>query len=144
VAASVADVCRPVVGQIILDLYLVGPSYGLPTRPYPLSAYVVLFTRQCTWMPNLFALEIHASARRNALSKFAMPAMSPTMTEGGIAQWKVKEGQKYATGDVLLEIVRILFVTLFRVMPIISDTRKRTRLPLMWRRRRMVFSQKLL
>jgi len=30
--------------------------------------------------------------------------MSPTMTEGGIAQWKVKEGQKYSTGDVLLEI----------------------------------------
>jgi len=26
------------------------------------------------------------------------------MTEGGIAQWKVKEGQKYSTGDVLLEI----------------------------------------
>ena len=60
-------------------------------------------------MRNLFALEIHASARRNALSKFAMPAMSPTMTEGGIAQWKVKEGQKYSTGDVLLEIVRTLF-----------------------------------
>jgi pyruvate dehydrogenase E2 component (dihydrolipoamide acetyltransferase) len=26
------------------------------------------------------------------------------MTEGGIAQWKVKEGQKYSAGDVLLEI----------------------------------------
>ena len=32
------------------------------------------------------------------------------MTEGGIAQWKVKEGQKYSTGDVLLEIVRIPFL----------------------------------
>lgn len=36
------------------------------------------------------------------------------MTEGGIAQWKVKEGQKYSTGDVLLEIVRVPFSTLFR------------------------------
>lgn len=30
--------------------------------------------------------------------------MSPTMTEGGIAAWKVKEGDAFAAGDVLLEI----------------------------------------
>lgn len=34
-----------------------------------------------------------------------MPAMSPTMTEGGIASWKKKEGESFAAGDVLLEIV---------------------------------------
>jgi hypothetical protein len=34
-----------------------------------------------------------------------MPAMSPTMTEGGIASWKKKEGETFTTGDVLLEIV---------------------------------------
>lgn len=28
------------------------------------------------------------------------------MTEGGIAQWKKKEGESFAAGDVLLEIVR--------------------------------------
>ena len=33
-----------------------------------------------------------------------MPAMSPTMTEGNIASWKIHEGEKYSTGDVLLEI----------------------------------------
>ena len=52
-----------------------------------------------------------------------MPAMSPTMTEGNIANWKVKEGEprssqsvfrrcllndlvgdSFSTGDVLLEI----------------------------------------
>ena len=52
-----------------------------------------------------------------------MPAMSPTMTEGNIASWKVKEGEclcillnqpsivtflpqgdSFSTGDVLLEI----------------------------------------
>ncbi|KAL5490405.1 PDX1 [Sanghuangporus weigelae] len=33
-----------------------------------------------------------------------MPAMSPTMTEGGIAQWKLKEGDAFHTGDVLLEV----------------------------------------
>lgn len=35
-----------------------------------------------------------------------MPAMSPTMTEGGIAGWKKNEGESFAAGDVLLEIVR--------------------------------------
>lgn len=33
--------------------------------------------------------------------------MSPTMTEGGIAGWRKKEGEAFTTGDVLLEIVRI-------------------------------------
>ncbi|PNS21478.1 hypothetical protein CAC42_1257 [Sphaceloma murrayae] len=30
--------------------------------------------------------------------------MSPTMTEGNIASWKVKEGESFSAGDVLLEI----------------------------------------
>ncbi|KFY19579.1 hypothetical protein V493_07907 [Pseudogymnoascus sp. VKM F-4281 (FW-2241)] len=33
-----------------------------------------------------------------------MPALSPTMTEGNIANWKVKEGDSFVAGDVLLEI----------------------------------------
>lgn len=33
-----------------------------------------------------------------------MPAMSPTMTEGNISSWKVREGDSFSTGDVLLEI----------------------------------------
>ncbi|OBR13991.1 Biotin-requiring enzyme [Colletotrichum higginsianum IMI 349063] len=33
-----------------------------------------------------------------------MPALSPTMTEGNIASWKVKEGEAFSAGDVLLEI----------------------------------------
>ncbi|KAI0704836.1 pyruvate dehydrogenase [Cytidiella melzeri] len=52
----------------------------------------------------VFARGFHVSARRHALTKFTMPAMSPTMSEGGIAQWKKKEGEPFATGDVLLEI----------------------------------------
>ncbi|KAF9569685.1 pyruvate dehydrogenase [Agrocybe pediades] len=46
----------------------------------------------------------HVSSRRHALSAFNMPAMSPTMTEGGIASWKKKEGESFSAGDVLLEI----------------------------------------
>lgn len=33
-----------------------------------------------------------------------MPALSPTMTEGNIATWNVKEGDSFSAGDVLLEI----------------------------------------
>ncbi|KDQ63619.1 hypothetical protein JAAARDRAFT_119432 [Jaapia argillacea MUCL 33604] len=52
----------------------------------------------------ILSRHMHVSTRRHALSKFAMPAMSPTMTEGGIASWKKKEGETFAAGDVLLEI----------------------------------------
>lgn len=44
---------------------------------------------------------------RYATSHMRMPAMSPTMTEGGIAGWKKAEGEAFTTGDVLLEIVSL-------------------------------------
>ena len=40
--------------------------------------------------------------------------MSPTMTEGGIAQWKKQEGEAFSAGDVLLEIVRRGIMTMTR------------------------------
>lgn len=49
---------------------------------------------------------IRSSAVRCVVTNLAMPAMSPTMTEGGIAQWKKQEGEAFSAGDVLLEIVR--------------------------------------
>jgi hypothetical protein len=45
-----------------------------------------------------------SAASRSEPHNFTMPAMSPTMTEGNIASWKVKEGDSFSTGDVLLEI----------------------------------------
>jgi len=51
---------------------------------------------------------IHSSVAARAATRFVMPAMSPTMTEGGIAHWKKQEGESFSTGDVLLEIVRAL------------------------------------
>lgn len=35
---------------------------------------------------------------------FTMPALSPTMTEGNISSWRIKEGDSFSAGDVLLEI----------------------------------------
>ncbi|KIY45466.1 pyruvate dehydrogenase [Fistulina hepatica ATCC 64428] len=52
----------------------------------------------------MFVRRLHASVRRLALSEFNMPAMSPTMTEGGISRWNKKEGESFTVGDVLLEI----------------------------------------
>ncbi|KAI5845139.1 hypothetical protein DFP73DRAFT_573149 [Morchella snyderi] len=47
---------------------------------------------------------IRATAANNAASNLNMPALSPTMTEGTIGSWKVKEGDEFSAGDVLLEI----------------------------------------
>ena len=33
-----------------------------------------------------------------------MPALSPTMTEGNLSKWLVKEGDKVNSGDVIAEI----------------------------------------
>lgn len=44
------------------------------------------------------------SAANLAAQNFTMPALSPTMTEGNIAKWAVKEGDSFSAGDVLLEI----------------------------------------
>ncbi|MEZ5756784.1 MAG: biotin/lipoyl-containing protein [Emcibacteraceae bacterium] len=33
-----------------------------------------------------------------------LPAMSPTMTEGTIAKWTKKEGDKVSPGDIIAEI----------------------------------------
>lgn len=49
---------------------------------------------------------MHTSATLAELKKFTMPAMSPTMEDGGIAAWRKKEGESFSTGDVLLEVVR--------------------------------------
>ncbi|VEU21028.1 DEKNAAC101975 [Brettanomyces naardenensis] len=35
---------------------------------------------------------------------YGMPAMSPTMDEGGLVSWIVKEGDAFASGDELLEV----------------------------------------
>jgi len=55
-------------------------------------------------LSRIVARHLHISHRRNALSKFAMPAMSPTMTDGGIASWKKEEGDSFSAGEVLLEV----------------------------------------
>lgn len=47
---------------------------------------------------------LHSSPASLAAQNFNMPALSPTMTEGNIATWKIKEGDSFSAGDVLLEI----------------------------------------
>lgn len=47
---------------------------------------------------------ISSSASLFNANPFLMPAMSPTMEKGGIVSWKVKEGDSFNAGDVLLEV----------------------------------------
>ncbi|KAJ2083707.1 hypothetical protein H4R24_000570 [Coemansia sp. RSA 988] len=46
----------------------------------------------------------HSAATCYEASQFTMPALSPTMTQGGIARWEKKEGESFAAGDLLLQI----------------------------------------
>jgi pyruvate/2-oxoglutarate dehydrogenase complex dihydrolipoamide acyltransferase (E2) component len=57
-------------------------------------------------MLQLCVRSLHSTCLRRATTRLEMPAMSPTMTQGNIAQggWKIKEGEKFSAGDVLLEI----------------------------------------
>ena len=58
-------------------------------------------------------LIVHFLRRKNYLLTFIykimsieilMPALSPTMTEGNLSKWLVKEGDKVNSGDVIAEI----------------------------------------
>jgi hypothetical protein len=82
--------------------------YDLLCGSYSFTAYACITLAVFQPADFFLSIDLHVSARRHALSKFAMPAMSPTMTEGGIASWKKKEGESFTAGDVLLEIVRCM------------------------------------
>lgn len=109
-------------------------------RPLRRTSYV---PRPAPYSPLTFSpTGLHTSARRHALSRFAMPAMSPTMTEGGIASWKKSEGESFSVGDVLLEIVRASLSPSARV-PSHTFYRRQTRPPLTLKLRMTVSSPKL-
>src|SRR5688572_31942645 len=45
------------------------------------------------------------TAKRNSMpTEILMPALSPTMEEGKLAKWLVKEGQTIKPGDIIAEI----------------------------------------
>lgn len=48
--------------------------------------------------------QFHQAVNLMAASVFKMPAMSPTMTEGGITSWKFQPGDEFLAGDVLVEV----------------------------------------
>lgn len=58
-------------------------------------------------LKRVLSQKVKFSTRSSPLLKaivMEMPAMSPTMTEGGIVEWKVKPGEKFVSGDILLEV----------------------------------------
>ncbi|KAL2123900.1 hypothetical protein VTJ04DRAFT_265 [Mycothermus thermophilus] len=57
-----------------------------------------------TVRPDAAVRGFRTSSAALAAQNFTMPALSPTMTEGNIAAWRVKEGEAFQAGDVLLEI----------------------------------------
>lgn len=55
-------------------------------------------------LSRVFRRQLGVSVRALQAQVYNMPAMSPTMTEGGIVSWKVHPGDKFSAGDVLLEV----------------------------------------
>lgn len=58
-------------------------------------------------LKRVLSQKVKFSTRSSPLLKaivMEMPAMSPTMTEGGIVEWKVQPGEKFVSGDILLEV----------------------------------------
>eukprot|EP00898_Chlorokybus_atmophyticus_P004943 jgi/Chlat1/544/Chrsp103S01122 len=51
-----------------------------------------------------YARQYSAAADYPPHQELTMPSLSPTMEQGNIGTWKVKEGDKVSTGDVLAEI----------------------------------------
>jgi len=49
------------------------------------------FTRRRE-LTDVLLVGFHVAAVNHAAHNFTMPAMSPTMTEGNVGTWKVKEG----------------------------------------------------
>ncbi|GMM51523.1 Pdx1 protein [Starmerella bacillaris] len=64
----------------------------------------MLTPRLTSLMPWSTIRKFSGSSIFHAYQIFNMPAMSPTMEEGGIVEWKVKPGNSFTVGDVLLEI----------------------------------------
>src|SRR6056297_3563808 len=58
-------------------------------------------SRQWSWRPRPPAPECKG---RDMPTEILMPALSPTMEEGTLAKWLVKEGDSVASGDLLAEI----------------------------------------
>lgn len=111
--------CRSTASSLSFTQVLFRNRHVCPRSQHPHKAYVLLLLH-LTPAHTAYRAGFHVSARRHALSKFTMPAMSPTMTEGGVASWKKKEGESFAAGDVLLEIVRspaVIRVTLADLVP---------------------------
>ncbi|KAK9190198.1 hypothetical protein WN943_018800 [Citrus x changshan-huyou] len=55
------------------------------------------------WVDGLVTLE-YSKAQLPSHTVVGMPALSPTMSQGNIAKWRKKEGDKIEIGDILCEI----------------------------------------
>ncbi len=84
---SLATACRGAVRLSSRSWPRNGPSRGSST-----SLSVLLLERPSESFANL-QLGFRSASKSLTAQNLTMPAMSPTMTEGNIASWKVKEGK---------------------------------------------------
>ncbi|GAA6010950.1 hypothetical protein JCM11491_005878 [Sporobolomyces phaffii] len=60
--------------------------------------------RTSRYVSRPLARQLHASRVNAAITEFKLPAMSPTMTEGSVGEWKFKEGEAFSASDVLMTV----------------------------------------
>ncbi|GAB2276846.1 Pyruvate dehydrogenase complex component E2 1 [Dionaea muscipula] len=71
----------------------------------PRSSSTIAGYHNCIYIFKLHTgLRYFSSAETPVHEVIGMPALSPTMTQGNIAKWRKKEGDKIAVGDVLCDI----------------------------------------
>ncbi|KAF3955335.1 hypothetical protein CMV_019435 [Castanea mollissima] len=81
---------------------LVG-GHGSPLRPA--SLFMLTGVQNNSLKLKLWVGGIkHFSSTESSHTVLQMPAMSPTMSQGNIAKWRKKEGDRIEVGDVLCEI----------------------------------------
>ena len=51
-----------------------------------------------------FPKTVHQTRINAAITELKLPAMSPTMTEGSIGEYKIKEGEAFSAGDVIMTV----------------------------------------
>nr|XP_043614968.1 dihydrolipoyllysine-residue acetyltransferase component 1 of pyruvate dehydrogenase complex, mitochondrial isoform X2 [Erigeron canadensis] len=75
---------------------------GTSLRPRPFSPFSGVHYQ--SKLKLLTGIRCYSSAELPAHEVIGMPALSPTMTQGNIAKWRKKEGDKIEVGDIICEI----------------------------------------
>ncbi|KAI4386942.1 hypothetical protein MLD38_004815 [Melastoma candidum] len=68
------------------------------------SMHSIVFGKESSWSHSMLRRGLASDSGLPPHQEIGMPSLSPTMTEGNIARWLKKEGDKVSPGEVLCEV----------------------------------------